>query len=140
MIVVDANVMVMALSSPSEQGDIARSAVLADDDWGAPSHMPLEVLRTLRKAVLNGRLTTNGEEAAFRALTAMQITYVDTDASLLQAVWELRHNVSIYDAAYLAVSALHDAPLLTFDARLAKAAEQATPDVRVTLLQQHATY
>ncbi|MEV6102384.1 PIN domain-containing protein [Nocardia sp. NPDC051981] len=44
------------------------------------------------------------------------------------------HNVSVYDAACLAVAAIHDAPLVTFDARLAKAAEQAAPNVRVILL------
>lgn len=134
MIVVDANVMVMALSSPSTQGDAARAAMLADDDWIAPAHMPLEVLRTLRKAVLGDRLTAKDADAAFGALTAMQIEYVGTDTALLQSVWSMRHNVSVYDAAYLAIAAVHDAPLVTFDARLAKAAEQVAPSVHVTLL------
>jgi predicted nucleic acid-binding protein len=49
-------------------------------------------------------------------------------------VWKLRHNVSIHDAAYLAVAALHDAPLVTFDARLAEGALQAMPEVTVTVL------
>ncbi|WP_024800643.1 type II toxin-antitoxin system VapC family toxin [Nocardia sp. BMG51109] len=134
MIVVDANVMVLALSSPSAQGDSARAAMLADDDWCAPAHMPLEVLRTLRKAVLGNRLTAKDGDAAFGALTAMQIEYTGTDIALLQAVWAMRHNVSVYDAAYVAVAAIHDAPLVTFDARLAKAAEQAVPNVRIALL------
>ncbi|WP_282778454.1 type II toxin-antitoxin system VapC family toxin [Nocardia sp. CC201C] len=134
MIVIDANVMVVALSSPSAQGDAARAAMLADDGWIAPAHMPLEVLRTVRKAVLGDRLSTKDVDAAFGALTAMQIEYVGTDLALLQAVWAMRHNVSVYDAAYLAVAAVHEAPLVTFDARLAKAAERATPNVRVVLL------
>lgn len=134
MIVVDANVMVMALSSPTAQGDSARAAVLTDDDWIAPAHMPLEVLRTLRKAVLGHRLSVTDADAAFGALTAIQIEYVGNDLALLQAVWAMRHNVSIDDAAYLAVAVVHDAPLVTFDARLAKAAADAAPSVRVTLL------
>ena len=134
MIVVDANVMVMALSSPSAQGDAARAAMLADDDWIAPGHMPLEVLRTLHKAVVGKRLATTDAEAAFRALAAMQIEYIGTDNPLLQSIWAMRHNVSVYDAAYLTVAATHDAPLITFDARLAKAAHQVTPTIRVTLL------
>ncbi|WP_054815183.1 type II toxin-antitoxin system VapC family toxin [Nocardia arizonensis] len=134
MIVVDANVMVMALSSPTAQGDTARAAMLADDNWIAPAHMPLEVLRTLRKAVLVDHLTADASDSAFRALAAMQVVYVGTDAALLHAVWAMRHNVSMYDAAYLSVAALYDAPLITFDARLAKAAEQANPGIRVTLL------
>ncbi len=54
--------------------------------------------------------------------------------SLLHAVWAMRHNVSVYDAAYLAVAAMQDAPLVTFDARLAKAAEQTKAPIRVVLL------
>lgn len=90
MIVVDANVMVMALSSPSTQGDAARAVMLGDDDWIAPAHMPLEVLRTVRKAFLGDRLSTKDADAAFGALTAIQIEYVGTDLALLQAVWAMR--------------------------------------------------
>ncbi|MFD4432278.1 type II toxin-antitoxin system VapC family toxin [Nocardia sp. NPDC058497] len=134
MIVVDANVMVMALANPTSQGDSARSAMLADDNWIAPAHMPLEVLRTLRKAVLGGRLHSVDADAAFGALSAMQIDYIDMNADLLHAVWAMRDNVSAYDAAYLVVASVHDAPVVTFDARLAKAAEIAAPSVQVTLL------
>ncbi|GGL20902.1 type II toxin-antitoxin system VapC family toxin [Nocardia jinanensis] len=134
MIVVDANVMVMALAGPSDRGEAARSALFADDEWAAPAHMPLEVVRTLHKAALTNQLATADAEAAFRAMAAMQITYVETDSLLLHTVWKLRHNVSIYDAAYLAVAALHDAPLITFDSRLAKGALQVVPEVDVTVL------
>lgn len=134
MIVVDANVMVMALAGPSDRGETARSALFADDDWAAPAHMPLEVVRTLHKAAVTNQLAPADAEAAFHAVTAMRITYVETDSLLLHTVWKLRHNVSIYDAAYLAVAVLHDAPLITFDARLAKGAQQAMPDIEVTVL------
>lgn len=134
MIVVDANVMVMALAGPSDRGEAARSALFADDEWAAPAHMPLEVVRTLHKAALTNQLATADAEAAFRAMAAVQITYVETDSLLLHTVWKLRHDVSIYDAAYLAVAALHDAPLITFDSRLAKGALQVVPEVDVTVL------
>ncbi len=133
MIVVDANVMVAALISPTTQGDSARAAMYADDDWLAPAHMPLEVLRTLRKAALGGRAIPDDTNAAFHALSAMQITYVSIDIPLLQAVWAMRHNVSAYDAAYLAVAVMNDAPLITFDARLVKTAEQTVPNVQVVV-------
>jgi predicted nucleic acid-binding protein len=134
VIVVDANVMVMALAGPSDRGEAARTALFADDEWAAPAHMPLEVVRTLHKAALTDQMAGADADAAFRTLTAMQITYVETDSLLLHTVWKLRHNVSSYDAAYLAVAALHDAPLVTFDARLAKGALQAMPEVTVTVL------
>ncbi|HEY5854188.1 MAG TPA: type II toxin-antitoxin system VapC family toxin [Aldersonia sp.] len=134
MIVVDANVMVIALTSTAADGDAARAAILADDVWTAPAHMPLELLRTLRKAVIGHRLNPDDADAAFRALTSMQIVYVGMDVSLMESVWAMRHNASPYDAAYLAVAAMHDAPLVTFDARLAAAAEQTKPGIRVMLL------
>jgi predicted nucleic acid-binding protein len=45
----------------------------------------------------------------------------------------MRHNVSAYDAAYLAVAAERGAQLVTFDAKLAKAAEQVVPSVPVLM-------
>lgn len=108
--------------------------MLADDAWVAPAHMPLEVLRTLHKAVRTDRLTAADADTAFQALITMQIDYVETDIVLLQAVWAMRHNISVYDAVYHAVAAMYDAPLVTFDARLARSAEQAEPDIRVDLL------
>lgn len=134
MIVVDANVAVMALVSPAAEGDSARTAMLPDQVLIAPAHMPLEVLRTLSKAVLGGHLSIDDAGAAFQALIAMQIEYVGTDIVLMQAVWAMRRNISVYDAAYLAVAAMHDAPLVTFDARLADAADRVQPDIRVDLL------
>lgn len=115
-------------------GARARAAMLSDDIWIAPAHMPLEVLRTLGKAVLGGHLGVDDAEAAFQALTTIQIEYVGTDVVLLQAVWAMRHNISVYDAGYLAVAAMYDAPLVTFDARLANAADRVKPAIRVHLL------
>jgi predicted nucleic acid-binding protein len=134
VIVVDANVAVMALVSPTAAGDSARAAMVPDETRIAPAHMPLEVLRTLGKAVLGGHLRVDDADSAFQALVAMQIDYVGTDVVLLQAVWAMRQSSSVYDAAYLAVAAMHDAALVTFDARLARAAQRATPDIRVNLL------
>mgnify|MGYP003493136078 CR=1 FL=1 len=133
MIVVDANVMVVALTSPTNQGEAARAALTSDDLWFAPAHMPLEVIRTLRKAVVNGQLSEPDAVAAFGALVSAEITYLGATNALLQAVWGMRHNVSAYDAAYLAVAAERGAQLVTFDVRLAKAAEQVVPDVPVVI-------
>lgn len=69
--------------------------------------------------------------AAFAALVGAEITYIGTTDPLLRAVWGMRHNVSAYDAAYLAVAAEYEAGLVTFDTRLAKAAAQLMPSVLV---------
>jgi predicted nucleic acid-binding protein len=131
VIVVDANVMVLALASPTDKGDAARAVLTADDLWFAPAHMPLEVIRTLRKAVIGGQLVEPDALAAFGALMAAEITYSGATDTLLQAVWGMRHNVSAYDAAYLAVAAERGAQLVTFDTRLAKAAERVVPHIPV---------
>jgi predicted nucleic acid-binding protein len=134
LIVVDASVMVFALSSPTTQGAAARAAMTADDTWICPAHMPLEVIRTLRKAVVGGHLTEDDAIAAYTVLMASEITYVGASEALLRTVWAMRHNVSAYDAAYLAIAAEYGARLVTFDARLAKAAEQVAPFVSVLKL------
>jgi predicted nucleic acid-binding protein len=134
LIVVDASVVVFALSSPTHQGEAARAAMTADSRWIAPGHMPLEVIRTLRKAVVGGHLAEEDAVAAFAALLGAEITYLGTDETLLRAVWAMRHNVSAYDAAYLAVAAEYGARLVTFDARLATAAAHVAPLVSVLKL------
>jgi predicted nucleic acid-binding protein len=133
VIVVDANVMILALASPTDRGDASRTVLTGDDLWFAPAHMPLEVIRALRKAVVGGQLAEPDALAAFGALMAAEVTYVGATDTLLQAVWGMRHNVSAYDAAYLAVAAERGAQLVTFDARLAKAAEQVVPHVPVLM-------
>ncbi len=135
MIVVDANVMILALASPTDKGDAARAVLTSDDLWFAPAHMPLEVIRALRIAVGSGQFAESDALAAFRALMDAEVTYVGATDTLLQAVWTMRHNVSAYDAAYLAVAAERGAQLVTFDARLAKAAEQVVPYVPVHMPQ-----
>jgi len=134
MIVVDASAMVFALVSATAEGDRARAAMTTDDEWIAPAHMPLEVLRTMSKAVTGGRLEGDDAQAAFQELTTMEITYATTDVPMLNAVWAMRHNASAYDAAYLAIALEYDAPLITFDARLANAAQQIRPNATVVLL------
>jgi predicted nucleic acid-binding protein len=134
LIVIDASTMVFALSSPSAQGDAARAVLAQDDLWLAPAHMPLEVIRTLRKAMVSGAMTEADAAAAYQALATAEITYIGTTPLLIAAVWAMRHNVSAYDAAYLAVAAQHEAQLVTLDSRLAKAAEQVAPLVSIVLI------
>lgn len=133
MIVIDASAMVVALSGATAKGDAARAALTRGDIWLAPAHMPLEVMRTLRRAVVHGHTSEDDAVAAFVALTSAEITYVGATDSLLRAAWAMRHNVSAYDAAYLALAAEYEARLVTFDARLAAAATRMAPTVPVVI-------
>lgn len=135
MIVVDAGVLVLALTSGAPQGDAARAALNADDAWLAPAHMPGEVLRTLHKAVLRQQLEPADAEAAADTATALAIEYVLPDALLLRTAWARRHNISIYDGLYVAVAAERSAAVVTVDSRLANAADRLGIPITITLLQ-----
>lgn len=134
MIVVDAGVLVLALTSGTSQGDAARAALNGDDGWIAPAHMPGEVLRTLHKAVLREQLELEDAEAAADTATALAIEYVLPDALLLRTAWTWRHNISIYDGLYVAVAAERSAAVITVDRRLANATDQLGIPVAITLL------
>lgn len=134
MIVVDAGVLVLALTSGTSQGDAARAALNDDDGWLAPAHMPGEVLRTLHQAVLREQLELEDAETAASTATALAIEYVLPDAVLLRTAWAWRHNISIYDGLYVAVAAERSATVITVDRRLADATAQLGIPVAITLL------
>jgi predicted nucleic acid-binding protein len=83
----------------------------------APHLLDVEVAQVLRRFAATRRLTAErGSEALFD-LADLPLTRHAHDL-LLPRVWELRHNVSAYDAVYLALSEGLEAPLLTCDAKL----------------------
>jgi predicted nucleic acid-binding protein len=125
MIVVDASVWVRALVDDGPAGDAARRVLTDDPDWAAPAHMPVEVLRTLRRYEAAGVLTTAQAGVFAAEVGEATVRYAVPDSRLLAAVWARRHNVSPYDAGYLALADMYDAPLVTLDERLARAAGQA---------------
>ncbi|MGV0732173.1 type II toxin-antitoxin system VapC family toxin [Mycolicibacter sinensis] len=134
MIVVDAGVLVLALTSATPQGDAARTALSGDDGLLAPAHMPGEVLRTLHKAVLRNQLELADAEAAAEAATALAVEYVPPDALLLRTAWAWRHNISIYDGLYVAAAVERSAAVITIDSRLVDAADQLGIPVDIDLL------
>lgn len=120
MIVVDASVLADALVDDGEVGQQARAVLAQDTHWVAPAHLLVEVLSVVRGKVLGGKLGIERADDAVMAMTELVIETVDP-ATLIRRMWELRNNVTVYDAAYLAVAEATDAPLITGDARLARA-------------------
>jgi predicted nucleic acid-binding protein len=125
MIVVDASAWVRALVDDGANGDAARRALTDDPDWVAPAHMPVEVLRTLRRYEAGGILTAAQADVFATEVGEATVRYAVPESWLLAAIWARRHNVSPYDAGYLALADLYDVSLVTLDERLAKAAGQA---------------
>lgn len=115
MVVVDASVLVEALLI-----DGAARARLAHANLQAPELIDAELLSVLRRLVLAGRLP---EQHALRALATSQQLGLRRHASrhLWPRAWELRANLSAYDALYVALAEQLGATLLTADARAARA-------------------
>ena len=90
-----------------------------------PPHMPVEVLWTLRRYEAAGVLTTAQAGVFATEVGEATVRYAAPDSRLLAAVWARRHNVSPYDAGYLALADVYGTALVTLDERLARAAGQA---------------
>jgi predicted nucleic acid-binding protein len=87
----------------------------------APELMDLEVAQVLRRLVREGTLTASRAEGAIEDLMDLRITRYP-HLLLLPRIWQLRHNLSAYDAAYIVLAEKLGATLLTRDAKLASAA------------------
>ena len=86
----------------------------------APALLDAEVLSALRSALLKGRIKEHRARLALEDLTDWQVDRIPHTV-LLREAWKHRHNVSAYDALYVAVSKLYKAPLLTADGPLSRA-------------------
>ena len=89
----------------------------------APHLLDIEVAQVIRRRAVGGGIDDQTGRAALRALTDMPIQRYPHDV-LLPRVWELRGNLTAYDAVYVALAEMLDAPLLTRDRRLADAARR----------------
>ncbi|MGH9815406.1 MAG: type II toxin-antitoxin system VapC family toxin [Candidatus Acidiferrales bacterium] len=121
MIVVDASVVIeLVLNLPSASA-IHEKIFVRGHELHAPHLLDIEVMQVIRRYARAGRVDTNRGLEAVRQLTEFPVTrYPHTDA-LLQRVWALRHNLTAYDAVYVALAEALDAPLVTCDRFLASA-------------------
>ena len=119
MLVVDASVLAPVVADAGSDGQRFRERLRGEKLIG-PDLLRVEVASVLRRHAGNGNLTARQAKAAIDDLLAFPITVYPT-APLLQRVWELRPNVSAYDACYVALAEAVGFPLLTADRRLANA-------------------
>lgn len=118
MTVVDASAMVGILTSDPEYPSLADA--LGGASLEAPIQLDLEVVSALRGMARVGRLTDDQCGAAIATLRSAPI-HRHPHLPLLDRIWELRHNVTPYDAAYVALAERLGATLVTGDRRLAQA-------------------
>ncbi len=113
--------MVSILLDPGPDAEPIRERV---ESPGESVHVPhlldVEVLNVLRRQTLRGILARERGATALQDLENIKMTRY-SHAPLLRRIWDLRGNVTAYDAAYIALAEALDAPLVTRDTRLAQA-------------------
>ena len=119
MIVVDASAAVALLTDGSEVGKFI-AATMTANEIAYPSLLMYEVASALRRMCLSGTLVESVAQKALRDANALRGAVFEFE-ELADRAWQLRHNLTTYDAAYVALAESIDAPLLTLDARLAAA-------------------
>lgn len=117
MIVVDAGVGVTALLDDDEDGERVR-ARLRGERLLAPELFDLEVMSVIRRLRQANRLGSRRAAQAVDDLANLRLRRV-SHRPFLERCWELRDNLTPYDAAYVALAERFDVMLVTGDARLA---------------------
>lgn len=119
-VVVDSSVVVAALADGGPAGDWA-AGLLGSEDLAAPHLMPVEAANILRRAVLARDLSPDLAALAHADLLQLPVELFAYEPCA-QRAWELRDNLTAYDAWYVALAETLEAPLVTLDRRLARAA------------------
>ena len=119
MIVSDASAVVLALGDDGPAGDVARER-LSGERIIAPELLDVEVTAAWRRHEAAGRLDSRRAALARSDLRDLPVQRV-SHRLLMERCWELRANVTVYDAVYVALAELLDAPLVTADRKLANA-------------------
>ena len=119
MIVVDASVLANVVGDDGPDGSTARAFVGADE-MAIPDLANVETLAVLRRRWLAGTLTTDRFKAAVDDLADLPVRRWPS-LPLLRRAFDLRANVTPYDAVYVVLAEGLDCDLVTADQRLARA-------------------
>lgn len=120
MIVLDASAAVDWLLQTAAGQRIEQRIYARQDTLHTVHLLDVEFAQVLRRLVREGSLTAKRAEEAIEDLAALRITRY-APVLLLQRIWRLRHNLSAYDAAYVALAEKLQATLITRDQRIAAA-------------------
>ncbi len=120
MIVVDASVIANVVGDDGLDGDVARARLRASSSVYAPDLVDVETVSVLRRRWFAGKLTDRRFRSAVDDLLALPISRYAVGPLMVRA-YELRGNVTAYDACYIGLAEGLNCPLLTADGRLARA-------------------
>lgn len=120
MIVLDASVVVDLLLNRPSAAHLARRLRDPGEALHAPHLIDLEVAQTLRRYQAIGELSPQRARQGLLEFAQMPIER-HPHWPFLERIWELRRNLTAYDAAYVALAEVLEAPLLTCDSAMAAA-------------------
>lgn len=120
MIVVDASILANVIGDDGADGQRTRSEIRTAGELAAPDLVDVETVAVLRKRWMAGTISDNRFVEAIDDLEAIELERYPT-LPLMRRSYELRANVMVYDAAYIALAEVLGCELLTGDTRLARA-------------------
>jgi predicted nucleic acid-binding protein len=126
LIVVDTSAVLKALLS-SDDTDLALR-LAEDEDLRAPHLLDVELLHVLRRLERTRVVSELQARAIRRDFADMTIERYPHEP-LSDRIWQMRSNLTAYDASFVALSELLDVPLITCDARLAGGVHRARVEV-----------
>lgn len=129
MIVVDASVLANVIGDDGQDGKRARGELRNVGNVAAPDLVDVETVAVLRKRWLAGSLSARRFATAIADLESIAVERYPT-LPLMRRAYQLRQNVTAYDASYVALAELLRCELVTGDRRLADAPGPRCP-VRV---------
>jgi predicted nucleic acid-binding protein len=119
MIVLDASVVVELLTNGSLADSIRNELVRRDESFVVPHLIDVEVMSALRRLVAGQRIDSHRSGQFLAALAALPAERY-SHTPLIGRIWELRHNFTAYDAAYIALAEATGSVLYTCDEKLRK--------------------
>lgn len=111
-------------------GVAARSAVRRQDALVAPAILPAEAMAAVRSWALRGVISTGEAGAAAAAIRDLRVVAHPFEP-FARRIWDLRSNLTVYDAWYVALAEALGTELVTADRRLVAAPGPACPVVDV---------
>lgn len=118
MIVIDSSALLEVLLRSPRAPEIEKRIFASHEALHAPYLLDLEVAQVLRRYCISGEMSAARGQEAIIDLLNLPIARYPHDI-FLDRIWELRNNMTAYDAAFVALAESLPAPLLTCDAKLA---------------------
>jgi len=118
-LVVDASAVVAALLDDGAEGRWCEGR-LGEGGLVAPHLLPLEVANIIRRTEARQRIEASEAAAAFDDLRRLDVDLVPFEP-IADRAWDLRSNLTVYDACYVATAELVGGRLVTLDQKLAGA-------------------